>query len=150
MRYFERDASRLDGGEEAVARAVGRHDRQRRLAVTAVVRHQQVGRLGLGGQPGGRAAPLDVDDQQRQLEAHRQPHRLRLEGHAGTAGGGDGEVPAVGGADGRADAGDLVLGLQGAHAEALVLRQLVEDVGRGGDRVRAEEQRQVGELARRR
>ena len=65
----------------------------------------------------------------------------------GPARGGAGEVAAVGGADGGADAGDLVLGLQRAHVEALVLRQLVEDVGRRGDRVRAEEQRQPRQLA---
>ncbi len=29
---------------------------------------QQVGRLGLGGQPGRRPAALDVDDEERQLE----------------------------------------------------------------------------------
>ena len=127
---LDRDAGRLDGDEEAVARALRRDDRQRRLAVAAVDRHQQVGGLGLGRQAGGRAAALDVDDEQRQLEAHGEAHRLGLEGHARSAGGGDGEVAAVGGADRRADAGDLVLGLQRAHAEALVLRQLVEDVRR--------------------
>ena len=105
-------------------------DRQRRLAVAAVHRHQQVGRLGLGGQAGRRAAALDVDDEQRQLEADGQAHRLGLQRHARAARGGDAEVAAVGRADGGADAGDLVLGLQRAHAEVLVLRQLVEDVGR--------------------
>jgi hypothetical protein len=56
-------------------------------------------------------------------------------------------VTAVRRADGRTDAGDLVLGLQGAHAEALVLRQLVEDVRRGRDRVGPEEQGQLRQLA---
>ena len=55
--------------------------------------------------------------------------------------------PPKDGAEGGADAGDLVLGLQRAHAEVLVLRQLVEDVGRRGDRVAAEEDRQLGQLA---
>ena len=36
--------------------------------------------------------------------------------------------------------GDLVLGLEGAHPELLVLGQLVEDVRGRGDRVGAEEQ----------
>ena len=42
------------------------------------------------------------------------------------------------------DAGDLVLGLERRDAEPLVLAQLVEDVGRRGDRVAAQEHRQVG------
>ena len=57
------DAGRLDGREEAVRRAVGGDDRQRRLGVAAVHGEQEVGRLGLGRQTGGRAAPLDVDEQ---------------------------------------------------------------------------------------
>ena len=142
---LEGDPSGLDGREEAVARAVGRDDRQRRLAVTPVVGHQEVGRLGLRGQSGGGAAALHVDDQQRQLEAHRQPHRLGLEGDARTAVVVTARWPAVRGADGRADAGDLVLGLEGAHAEGLVLRELVEDVRGRRDRIRAEEQGQVGD-----
>jgi hypothetical protein len=44
-------------------------------------------------------------------------------------------------------AGDLVLGLEGAHAELLVLGQLVQDVRGRGDRVGAEEQRQPAALA---
>ena len=44
---------------------------------------------------------------------------------------------------------DLVLGLERAHAEVLQLRELLEDVGRRRDRVRAEEEREPGELARR-
>ena len=39
-------------------------------------------------------------------------------------------------------AGDLVLGLERDDAELLVLRELVQDVGRRRDRVGAEEQRQ--------
>src|SRR5437763_652681 len=38
-----------------------------------------------------------------------------------------------------ADARDLVLGLEGAHAETLVLRELMQDVGGRRDRVRAQE-----------
>ena len=44
--------------------------------------------------------------------------------------------------EGGADARDLVLGLEGAHTELLVLGQLVEDVRGRGDRVGPEEQRQ--------
>ncbi len=42
------------------------------------------------------------------------------------------------------DAGDLVLGLHRAHAEVLVLGELVEDVGGRRDRVRPEKEREMG------
>ena len=58
-------------------------------------------------------------------------------------------APANDGADRGADAGDLVLGLEGGHAERLVLAQLVEDVGGRGDRVGARG-RPAGRTARRR
>ncbi len=48
-------------------------------------------------------------------------------------------------ADGRADRGDLVLGLEGLDAELLVARQLVEDVRGRRDRVAPVEQRPVGQ-----
>ena len=100
----------------------GGDDRHRRLAVAAEHRLQQVGLLGLGRQAGGRAAALDVADDQRQLERHRQADRLALERDARartivvTR-----ERAAERGAERRADAGDLVLGLEGPHAEPLVL-----------------------------
>ncbi len=89
---------------------------------------------------------MHVDDEQRQLEADGQADRLALEGDTGTARRRDAQMAAVGRAEGGADAGDLVLGLQGAHAEVLVLGQLVEDVRRRRDGVRAEEQRELGQL----
>ena len=45
------------------------------------------------------------------------------------------EGAAEGRAERRADAGDLVFGLEGAHAELLVLGELVQDVRRRRDRV---------------
>ena len=54
------------------------------------------------------------------------------------------EVPGERRAERRADAGDLVLGLERRDAEGLVLAQLVQDVGGRGDRVGAEEDRQPG------
>jgi hypothetical protein len=48
----------------------------------------------------------------------------------------------------RADAGDLVFGLQGPHAEILVLGKLVQDVRRRRDRVRPEKQGQLGQVGR--
>ena len=53
------------------------------VTVASVHRQHQVGLLGLGRQAGGRAAALDVDDQQRQLKADRQTDRLALERDAG-------------------------------------------------------------------
>ena len=47
VRWRDRDARRLDRRVEAVGRRAGGDHRQRRLAVAAVERHQQVGRLGL-------------------------------------------------------------------------------------------------------
>ena len=44
---------------------------------------QQVGLLGLGRHAGGRPGPLDVADDQRQLERDGQADRLGLERHAG-------------------------------------------------------------------
>jgi hypothetical protein len=70
---LEREPHRLERGVEAVARRLRGHDRQRRLAVAAVHREQQVGLLGLGGQAGRRTAALDVDDDQRQLELIASP-----------------------------------------------------------------------------
>ena len=147
MRYLRAMRAASMAASKQCAGRHGGHDRQRRLAVAAVHGEQQVGLLGLGRQPGRRPAPLDVDDEQRQLEADGQADRLGLEVDARAARRGHAEMAAEGGAEGGADAGDLVLGLQGAHAEVLVLRQLVEDVGRRGDRVGAEEQRQLGQLA---
>ena len=139
-----RDPGRLEGRVEAVAGGLGRHDRDRRLAVAAEHRLQQVGLLGLGRQAGRGAAALDVDHDQRQLGHHREADRLALERDAGAGGGGHAEAAGEGGADRRADAGDLVLGLERGHAERLVLAQLVEDVRGRGDRVGPEEDRQAG------
>ena len=50
----------------------------------------------------------------------------------------------------RADAGDLVLGLEGEDVELLERRELVQDVARRRDRVAAEEERQAGLAAPRR
>ena len=144
----DRDPGGLEGGVEAVAGGARRHDRHRRLAVAPEHRLQQVGLLGLGRQPGGRAAALDVDDQQRQLGHHREADRLGLQRDARAGGRGDAQRAGERRADGGAHAGDLVLGLERRDAERLVLAQLVEDVGGRGDRVGAQEDRQPGLHAR--
>ena len=61
-------------------------------------------------------------------------------------GGTDTERAAEGRAQRRTDSGDLVLGLKCVHAERFALGQFVQEVGRGGDRVGAEEQRQAGKV----
>ena len=132
---------------EAVRRRARRQHRHRRLAVAAEQRLQQVGLFGLGGQTRRRAAALHVDDQQRQLGHHGQPERLGLQRHARARRAGDAERAAVGGADRGADAADLVLGLEGDDVEVLVLGQLVQDVRRRRDRVAAEHDLDVGQLA---
>ena len=55
------------------AGVLGGEDGDRGLAVAAVHHLEQVGLLGLGRQAGGRAAALDVDDDERQLEETARP-----------------------------------------------------------------------------
>ena len=125
-----RDPDGLQRGVEAVAGRTRRDDRQRRLAVAAEHRLQQVGLLGLGGQARRRPAALHVDHQQRQLERHRQPDRLALQRDPGPGRRRHAQRAAERRTQRRTDAGDLVLGLERGHAEGLVLAQLVQDVRR--------------------
>ena len=131
---------------EAVGRTGGGDDRDGRLPVPAEHRLQQVSLLGLGRHPGGRAGPLDVADDQRQLDRYGQADGLGLQQNARSGGGGDAQRAAERSAERRADRGDLVLGLERADPETLVLGQLVQDVRGRRDRVGAEEQRQAGQL----
>src|SRR5262249_38069401 len=64
----------------------------------------------------------------------------------GAGGGGDGESAGIGRADSGSDRGDFVLGLESDDAEILILRKLMQDVGRGGNRVAALEQLEAGFL----
>ena len=145
VRYLMAMPGRLDGGGEAVARRLRRHDRHRRLAVAAVHGVEQVGLLGLGGQAGRGTAALHVDDDQRQLQVDGQADGLGLEVEAGAAGRRHPERAAEGRAQGGADAGDLVLGLEGADAELLAPAELVEDVRRRRDRIAAQEDVHTGQ-----
>ena len=95
----------------------------------------------LVGKPGARAAALNVDDDERQLDGDRETDGLHLERHARAARARDAEVAGVGRADRRANRGDLVLGLDRRDAEVLVLAELVQDVARRRDRVGAEHER---------
>ena len=142
---LEREPARLDRVVEAFAGRGRRDDRQRRVRVAPEHDLEQVRLLVLGRHPGRGAGALDVDDDERQLDHDGQPHRLRLERDARTGRGGQRERPAVARADGRADRGDLVLGLERLDPERLVAGQLVQDVRGRGDRVRAVEQLPVGQ-----
>ena len=130
---LHRDPGRLDGRVEAVATAC--------TAPRPAPATRRCGRTGpcsrsvcsvLVGMPVRRPGPLHVDDDQRQLGGDGQADGLGLQRHAGAGGGGDAERPAERRAQRRADARDLVLGLEGADAEPLVLGQLVQDVARPG------------------
>ena len=137
------DAAGLKGHGEAVGGACGSHYHHGAFAVAAVEGLHEVGLLGLGGQARRGAAALDVNYHQGQLGYHGQADALALERQAGTRGGGDGEVAGEGGADGRAYAGNLVLHLYSLDTKVFALCQLMQDVGGGGDGVRAQEQRQT-------
>ena len=116
---LERDPGRLDRGVEAAARRRGGDHRHRRLGVPAPHREEEVGLLGLGRHPRGRACALDVDDHERQLERDGEADRLHLQDDAGTARRADAERAAEARAERGADGGDLVLGLERPDAEVL-------------------------------
>ena len=132
------------GGPEGHIEAVGRgrcsQHHHRALAVTTVECLQQVGLLGLGRQTRRRATPLYVDNHQRQLRHHGQADTLALQGQTGTRSRGHGQVPGKRGTDGRAHAGNLVLDLNGFHAQVLALGQLVQNIGGGSNGVTAQEE----------
>ena len=118
-----------------MARRVGGDDCNRAFAVAAVKGLCEVGLLGLGRDAGRRAAALDVDQHERKLGDHRQAECLALEREARTGGRRDGEVAGIGGADGGADARDLVLSLQRLDTKVLVDGKFLEDGRSRGDRV---------------
>ena len=131
---------------EAVGRRLRRDNRDGCFAIAAEHRLQEIGLLGLRGQPGRWATALNVDDEQGELKGYREPDGLRLQRYSGTRRRRHRERAAVGRAQGGANAGDFVLRLEGHDAKVLVLAQLVEDVGSGGDRVGAEKEREAREL----
>ena len=65
---------------------------------------QQIGLLGFRGEAGGRAATLDVADDERQFDGDCEAEGFCFERHAGPGGGGDSERARVGCSDGRSDA----------------------------------------------
>ena len=84
---------------------------------------------------------------QRQLQRHGQAGGLAFQGDARTTGGGDAEVAGERRAERHAGRGNLVFCLHRAHAEVLVLGELVQDVAGGSDGITAEEHGQLRQLA---
>ena len=142
------DARSLDRGVEASRRCRRSDDGHGRLRVAPEQDHEQIRLLRLGRHAGGRPCPLHVDHDERELEGHRETHRLRLQDDARPRRGGHAECAPERSSESSARRRDLVFGLERADAELLQRGELLEDVGRGGDRVRAEEQRKPRELAR--
>src|SRR5271155_5366311 len=125
---FYGDAAGFDGGPEAIPRS-GRGDYgDGGFGVAAEHGLQQIGLLGFGGQAGGRAAALHVDDDERDFDGDSQAQGFGFQRHAGAGGGGERESARVGCADRGGDGGDFVFGLEGHHAEIFVLREFVKNV----------------------
>ena len=140
---LDRDADGLDRGVEAPAGRGGGHHRQRRLAVAAVERHQQVALLGLGGHARSRG---------RRAGRPRSPSGSSIATASETVSAFRSipgplvavtpSLPGEGGAQRHAGRGDLVLGLHRAHAEPLVAGEAVQQLGGGRDRIAGVEELQ--------
>ena len=111
-----------------------RDDRQRGVAVPAKDGLEEIRLLRLGRQAGGRAGALGVDQHEWQLSRDGEPKRLRLERDPRTRRRRHSERAGERRADGRADGGDFILGLEGDHAVRPEAHQGVEH--RGGRRNR--------------
>ena len=102
--------------------------------------------LRFGRKTGRRAASLNVRDYDGKLGHDREADRFRFERDSWSARAGQSQCAREGGSDGRSDGRDLVFGLERTHAEVSHLGELVENVARRGDRVRAVEERSTAEL----
>jgi hypothetical protein len=112
---FVADVERSREGVDAAITA------DRRLAIAAVDRLHEVRLLRLRRHARARAGALHVEDHERQFGHDGQTNRFGLQRHARAL---DVDVTAeaarVGSADGAADRGDLVFGLEGHDAQVLV------------------------------
>ena len=147
VRYWIGDPRGLDRHVEAIGGRRGGDDRDRRLAVAAEHRRQQVALLRLGRHAGRRAGAHHVDDDHRQLGDHGQTDRLGLQVHAR-----DRSCPSRRG--GRRTTAPSAMFAAAISSSAcivrtpkfLCLRQLVQQLGRRRDRVAGVEQRQPAAL----
>ena len=148
---LERDPRRLDRGVEAAA--TGSTRRSPAPATRSCGRSSTISRSACSGFVG-----IPVEGPARWMSrissgsssATARPIVSDLSTMPGPAEAVTPSAPPNGRAERRAGRRDLVLGLEGAHAEVLVPRELLQDRGRGRDRVGAEEERQARELRRRR
>ena len=143
---LQRNLGSLVGSVEAVGRTGGGDDRHGAFAVAAVEGLQQVGLFTLGGQTRRGTAALHVDDDQWQLVDDSQIDGLALQADAGAGGRCGSQCTGERCAYGTGTSADLVFTLDGDDAARLVLRQLVQDIGSGSDRIRTEEETQTGFL----
>ena len=142
---FCRQPHRLDRHLEAVARRVGGNHHDWGVAVAAVNRLVEVRLLGLGGQPGRGSAALGIDDDQRQFGDDCQAQRFGLQRDTGPRARRHAERAGVGGADGGANRGDLIFGLEGRHFVGFERRQRVQQPRSRGNRIAAEDHRHPGQ-----
>ena len=117
---FARDVHRFNGRVKTVFDIRRRNHHARGIAVAAEAGDVQIGLFDVGRHARGRAAALDVHDDQRHFRHDRPAERLGLERNARTAGAGDRHPAAVTRADGHRDRGDFVFRL---HKRAAVFGQ---------------------------
>ena len=135
------DGGGLDGRLEAIGGGAGGDHGHGAFTMPPQDCLEEIGLFGLGGQPGTGAAALDVHDDDGQFGHNGQAHGFGFQRYARAAGGGSGDGAAERSADRSAHGRDLILGLEGDHTHVLLAGEFVEDVGGGGDRVRAQEHR---------
>ena len=100
-------------GIEAMCRRMGGHDRNGTFSVPSVQGLVQVCLLGLGGDAGGRAGPLDINHDKRELRHHRKTECLGFQGESGSGGSRNGEASGIRGSDRGAYACDFIFRLHG-------------------------------------
>jgi len=126
----------FEGDVETVFDVAGGEDDARSVPMRTVDGLHEVGLFDVGGEASGRAAALDVDDDERELGHAGPAERFHLERETGTGTPSDGEMPGVGETDGVGDGGQFVFSL---HEESSVFLQFTPEVlhdgGPGSDRV---------------
>ena len=135
--------SRPESHVEAVRRGGGGYDHERALAVTSVEGLHEVRLLALCRHTRRGTAALYIDDDERKLCDNGQADGFTLQCQTGAGGRRGTQATGERGTDGGADTCDLVFGLHRDHAEVLVLREFVQDVGGGCDGVATEEELQA-------
>ena len=142
------DAHCLYGGCKAVRWGSGGQHRHGGVGVAAVHGLVEVALLGLGRHAGGRAGPLRIDHHQGQLGRNRQPQGLGFQGDAGPGAGSHSQFAGIGGADGGADGGDLILRLKCGDASLLQSGEMMQQSRGGRDGIGAEQQLGVAQFPR--